>query len=106
MPQDEKVKVALPEDLSRQFVSLRKRLFSLESIFAISFGFSALLLSFFLLFISDRFWNTPAWLRLFFLLAAVVCVAGLAFWWARRYLIKPRDLRALAHLVQRKYPRL
>src|SRR4051812_23507466 len=106
MPQDEKVRVALPPELTRQFSALRRRLFSLESIFAASLGFSALLLSFFLLFVSDRLWDTPAWLRICLMLASVGTVAGVAFWWARRYVIYPRDLRALAHLVQHKHRRL
>ena len=55
MPQEEKVTVSLPEDLSRQFEHLRRRLFSLESLLAVTLGISALLLAYFLLFVSDRF---------------------------------------------------
>ncbi len=61
------------------------------------------MLSFLALFVSDRLWETPAWLRLTLLLCglAVATFAGLA--WARRWLWQRRDLKALANLVQKKY---
>jgi hypothetical protein len=106
MPPPEKVNVALPEDVNRQFAALRRRLFSVESIFAISLALSAILLSFFVVFISDRFIDTPPVARLICLVAALCAIAGIAFRWARLWLFQPRDLRALSQLVQKKYHRL
>jgi hypothetical protein len=106
MPQEKKVTLALPENLQRQFAALQKRLFSLETAFAIAAGVSALLLSYLVLFVSDRFWDTPRALRAALLAAAVAGAAAAAIWWMRHWVFKRRDWRALAVIVQRKYPRL
>jgi hypothetical protein len=106
MPQDEKVTVSLPESLQRQFTDLRNRLFSLETLFAVAAGLSAILLSFLLVIISDRLWDTPIWLRVTIFGAGLLSAIGSVLWWLRLWVLKPRDLRALAVLVQRKYRRL
>jgi hypothetical protein len=106
MAEQEKETVALPENLRLKFESLRKRLFSLETLFAAAFAASSLFLSYFLLFISDRLWNTPVWLRLALFGGAALCILGISFWWVNLWLVRPRDLRALAVLVQKKYRRL
>ena len=106
MPLEEKVTVALPENLERQFADLRKRLFGLESLFAVGLGTSSVLLSFFLVIISDRLWDTPTAVRfLCFGLGIAGALAALV-WWLRRWVIQPPDMEALAILVQRKYRRL
>jgi hypothetical protein len=106
MPQDAKVTVSLPESLQRQFTDLRNRLFSLESLFALAAAVSAILLSLLLVIISDRLWDTPAWLRAAIFGAGLLAALGTLFWWLRLWVFQPRDLRALAVLVQRKYRRL
>src|SRR5687768_10103884 len=106
MPLEEKVTVALPENLERQFTDLRKRLFRLESLFAIGAGASAILLSFLLVIISDRLWDTPKLLRVILFSAGFLGAAAALMWWVRKWVIQPPDLRALAVLVQRKYRRL
>ncbi|HZM05653.1 MAG TPA: hypothetical protein VFC44_21845, partial [Candidatus Saccharimonadales bacterium] len=58
------------------------------------------------LFISDRFWNTPVWLRLAFFLLGLSVAAMAASRWARHWVFhRPTDLD-LANLVQKKYRRL
>lgn len=106
MPQEEKVTVALPENLQRQFANLQKRLFSLESTFAVCSIISAIFLAYLLIFVSDRLWDTPRWVRA--VLAGAPIAAGIlaAMWWTGLWVFKKRDWRALAVIVQRKYPRL
>lgn len=106
MPLEEKVTVALPDNLERQFSELRKRLFGLESLFALGAAVSAILLSFLLVLISDRLWETPVWLRLVLFGAGLVSAVAALVWWLRRWVIQPPDMKALAVLVQRKYRRL
>jgi hypothetical protein len=106
MPQDEKVTVGLPESLQRQFTDLRNRLFSLETLFAVAAGLSAVLLSFLVIVISDRLWDTPMWLRVVVFGLGLFSAAAAALWWLRKWVIQPPDLRSLAILVQRKYRRL
>jgi hypothetical protein len=106
MPLDEKVTVALPENLERQFTSLRQRLFSLETLLALAAGFSALFVSLLCIIISDRLWDTPIWLRTTFFFIGILGAAGALIWWLRKWVIQPPDTKALAVLVQRKYRRL
>ena len=106
MPQEEKVTVSLPDSLQRQFTDLRNRLFHLESLFAIAAAVSSILLSFLLIVISDRLWNTPIWLRTFFFIGGLAGALMALARWLRHWVFRPRDLRALAVLVQRKYRRL
>ena len=106
MPLEEKVTVALPENLERQFSDLRKRLFSLETLFAIGAGVSAILLSLLLVVVSDRLWNTPIWLRTLLFGTGILAALAAMLWWLRKWVIQPPDLKALAILVQRKYRRL
>jgi hypothetical protein len=103
---DDTWSVTLPEALRRQFAQVERRLWRVESTVALCSAAGGWMLSFLALFVSDRFWDTPAWLRLALWLAgwAVTVVAGAA--WARRWIWKRRDLRALANLVQKKYRRL
>ncbi|HVK57604.1 MAG TPA: hypothetical protein VM735_02405, partial [Candidatus Kapabacteria bacterium] len=106
MPLEEKVTVALPENLERQFTALRKRLFSLETLFAIAAALSVILLSFVLVMISDRLWDTPEWLRVILFGSGFLGAASAFMWWMRKWVIQPPDMKALAVLVQRKYRRL
>src|SRR5688572_19338538 len=106
MPQDAKVTVSLPESLRRQFLDLRKRLFSFETVFAVAFAFTAIFAGILLSFASDRLWDSPVWLRLFLFGGTCAGLIGVAGWWMQRWLFRRRDLREFAMLVQRKYRRL
>src|SRR5687768_13764377 len=104
MPVEEKV--ALPENLERQFGDLRKRLFNLETLFAAGAAVSSVLLSFLLVVISDRLWDTPTWLRAVLFAVGFLGAATALVWWLRKWVVNPPDTKALAVLVQRKYRRL
>ncbi|MGV3773739.1 MAG: hypothetical protein ACO1QB_12615 [Verrucomicrobiales bacterium] len=107
MPDEEKLKsLALPNALSEQFGLLRKRLFSLETILACSVAVSVFLLSFLVLFVSDRIWETPTSFRWVLSLGAAVLAFAIVLWWAKKWLLKPRNIRSLAMLVQRRYRNL
>jgi hypothetical protein len=98
--------IDLPEAVQLQFQGLEKRLLRLETAAAAAISLSALLASYFLLFVSDRFWDTPSWLRLTLLLSALAVLGAAVSWWTLRWIVRRRDLRTLAILVQRKYRRL
>lgn len=103
----EKLKsIDLPEAIRLQFHHLERRLLRIETAAAAAVAVAAVVASYFLLFVSDRFWDTPAWLRLSFLAASFLLASGAWIWWAFRWVFRKRDLRALAILVQRKYRRL
>jgi hypothetical protein len=103
---DDRLSVTLPEALRQQFAEVERRLWRVESTVALCGAAVALAVSFLALFVSDRFWNTPPWLRLTLCICGVLGAAVAAAFWARRWIWQRRDLRALANLVQKKYRRL
>lgn len=90
----------LPESLHRNLNRFKKRLFIIESTVFICGGLLGVLLSFVILFISDRFWDTPVPLRFIMTAGGCLVFGSVAVWWARKWLIRRRDDRALARLVQ------
>jgi hypothetical protein len=103
---DDKLSVALPEALRQQFAQVERRLWRVESTVAVCCVAGGLMVSFLVLFVSDRVWDTPGWLRLTLLLCGLAVAALAAVRWARRWVWQRRDLRSLANLVQKKYRRL
>src|ERR1700733_5031831 len=103
---DDKLSVALPEALRLQFAQVERRLWRVESTVAFCCVAGGLMVSFLALFVSDRFWDTPGWLRLTLWLGGLAAAAVAGTVWAQRWVWRRRDLRALANLVQKKYRRL
>jgi hypothetical protein len=98
--------VTLPEQLRQQFALVERRLWRVETAVAVCSVAGALIVSWLLLFISDRIWATPVLMRVT-LLTAGLAVAGFAIYrWVDRWVFHKRDQRELAMLVQRKYRRL
>jgi len=97
---------SLPPALTRQFDSLERRLWRLDSLAALTGGVGSLLLSYALQFSSDRLWDTPQWLRLLFALAGWAGFAVFAYGYGDRWIWKRRSIRQLAVIVQRRYQRL
>lgn len=98
--------VALPEQLRQQFASVERRLWRVETAIAICSVVAALLASWLVLFISDRIWATPAWLRTTLFVAGLAVSAIAIVRWLDRWVWHKRDQRELAMLVQRKYRKL
>jgi hypothetical protein len=103
---DDKLSVTLPESLRRQFDQVRRRLWRVETTVAACAVTGGILASFLALFVSDRFWDTPVWLRAALLLVGLAAAIAAALAWMRRWIWRRRDLRDLANLVQKKYRRL
>jgi hypothetical protein len=103
---DDKLSVTLPDGLRRQFDEVQRRLWKVETTVAICAIASGLILSYLALFVSDRLWETPIWLRVTFFFCGLAIAGVAGFEWARRWLWHRRNLQALANLVQKKYRRL
>src|SRR5580698_4026095 len=103
---DDKLSVALPDALRQQFAQVERRLWRVESTLAICCVAGGLMVSFLALFVSDRLWDTPGWLRLTLFLCGLAAAVLAGILWARRWVWQRRDLRSLANLVQKKYRRL
>ncbi|MGD0410714.1 MAG: hypothetical protein ABSC18_03360 [Verrucomicrobiota bacterium] len=98
--------VDLPKGLRGQFEKAAQRLWRVETATAACGIAASLLFSWLAVFISDRLWETPVWLRAFIFLGGLGGAAAALLAWARHWIWRRRDLRALAALVQKKYRRL
>ena len=96
----------IPEKLREQFQALERRLWRVDTVIAICGALSGLVISYVLLFISDRLWDTPAALRFVITLAGVAVSLVFMVGWLRQWIWRRRDYRALANLVQRHHRRL
>jgi hypothetical protein len=103
---DNDLPVTLPEELRRQFAQVERRLWRVETSVAACAIAAGLIVSLLALFVSDRVWDTPVWLRLFFLLSGIAAAGLAAMLWAQRWVWQRRDLKALAKIVQKKHRRL
>lgn len=103
---DDKFSVTLPDTLRRQFADVERRLWRVETTVAVAVAAGGLMLSVLAMFISDRLWDTPIWLRSTLLLCGLGIAALCGLEWTRRWVWHRRDLKALANLVQKKYRRL
>lgn len=103
---DQQDSVNLPSALRQQFGALERRLWMVETTAAICSAAAGLLISYLVLFVSDRIWDTPIWMRVFIAGAGFAIALVSVALWARVWVFQRRDLRALAILVQRTYRRL
>jgi hypothetical protein len=97
---------ALPDSLVSQLRAYEKRLREMETLVAVAGGFAGLLATFVLLFISDRFVDTPRWARMILTLAGGACMGWFAHRWARHWLWNRRAPAQLARLLQRHFKSL
>jgi hypothetical protein len=97
---------SLPDSLVSQLRAYEKRLRELETLLAVAGGFAGLLAAFLLLFVSDRFIDTPRWARLILTLGGAVCAGCFAHRWARHWLWNRRGPAQLARLLQRHFKTL
>lgn len=98
--------LAIPDGLRQQFVNLEKRLWRFDAIVAACGTVGSLLLSYALIFVSDRLWDTPSFIRLIITGAGVVAFGYFLYAYGRRWVWGDRSFPAMATLVQRRYRRL
>ena len=100
------MKTTLPPDLEAKLADFRQRVWIIklaEGVLAALFG---LALSYLAVFILDRFFETPAWLRFCLLLAGAATLGlGLPLKW-HRWVWRQRRLEDVARLLRHTFPRL
>ncbi len=96
----------MPEDLSQKLRAFERRLRVIETLVAVLAGLTGLLGALALLALLDRFVDTPPLLRVLLAVMSGAAVSFSAVWWARHWWWRRRNVRELARLVQRRYPRL
>jgi hypothetical protein len=96
----------LPQVLETKLAEFRRRVWIVklaEGVLAALFGIA---LSYLLVFVLDRFMETPPWLRLTFLIGAAATLGlGLPLKW-HRWVWRQRRLEDAARLLRRTFPRL
>ena len=98
--------IELPESLVRRLREFERRLCFVETMLTVVGGVTGILLTYALLFVSDRIWDTPGWLRLPLTVIGGFAVGGFSCWWARRWWWRRRDACDLARLIQKRHGRL
>ncbi len=106
MAKTKSFQVEIPDNLRRKLASLERKLFVVDTAIALSGVVAGLVVSWMLLYLSDRFWATPAHYRLAFTLAGIGVAAIFVWPWVRHWILKRRDRRILAAIVQQKHRRL
>lgn len=96
----------IPQSLDKQLSAYTKSLFASETFITVGIAISVVLLSFFLLFISDRIWDTPKILRIFFLISGMAIVVYALLWFGRNWIWKKRGFKQIAAAIQIKHRNL
>ncbi len=95
----------VPVSLQSQLHDYRRRVWTIKLVEATATAAFGLLAAFLCVFISDRFWDTPAWLRI--AIGAGVAVGFLTIpWFLQRWVWNFRRLDQLAQLLRRRMPRI
>src|SRR5580698_4527806 len=100
------MKTELPIILETKLADFRRRVWMvklLEGVLAAAFGIA---LSYLLVFVLDRFWETPGWVRLLLLTGGAATLGlGLPLKW-HKWVWRQRRLEDAARLLRRTFPRL
>ncbi len=98
--------ITLPDSLVTQLRGYETRLRRLETLAAVAGGIVGLFATFVLLFVLDRFVDTPRWARAILTLSGGALVAWFAQGWAAHWLWSRRGPAELAKLLQRHFKSL
>jgi len=98
--------LALPASLHRQFDSLERRLWRNDALLALSGVIGSLLLACLMVFVSDRVWDTPGWLRAVIAFCGWAGFGRFAWGYGSRWIWGRLSTRALAVIVQQRHRRL
>jgi hypothetical protein len=102
----ENQQLELPSGIRTKLEDFRRRVWAVklaEGVLAAVFG---LVLSYIFVFVLDRFWDTPAWLRAAILVAGTVGLAIVLPYTWHRWVWRTRRLEAVARVLRRRFHRL
>ena len=95
--------IELPDSLVDRFNKFEVRLRKMETVVTICGALFGVLLTYGLLFISDRFWDTPAALRGLLTLAGGSACGYFSWHWLSHWYLRRRGSRELARMIQRHH---
>src|SRR5262245_4744816 len=95
----------VPATLEAQLLDFRRRVWTIKMIEALGVAAFSFGLAYLCTFVLDRLWDTPVWVRVCVLLAALAgCM--IAPYYLHRWIWRHRRLEQLARLLSRKMPRI
>ena len=95
--------IQLPDSLVAQLQAYERKLRRMETLVAVAGGLAGLLITYVLLFVFDRFVNTPVWARTVLMVTGALLAAWFAQGWARHWLWERRGPADLAKLLQKHF---
>ena len=95
--------ISLPSSLVAQLQAYERKLRKMETLVAVAGGLAGLLITYVLLFVFDRFVNTPIWARTVLTVTGALLAAWFAQGWARYWLWERRGPTQLAKLLQKHF---
>ena len=95
--------IRLPDELQNQLVDYRRRVWTTKVAESIAVGLCCLLLAWLFVFVLDRLFDTPSWLRGFSLAIMIGGLLAIPFA-IYRWVWSRRTLSQLARLIYRKLP--
>ncbi len=98
-------RLQLPEALQKQLHEFRRRVWVIKMVEAACAAVFAIMAAYLLMFLLDRAWDTPVWLRAVLFVAAVVGCAKVPMA-VHRWVWRNRRLEQLARLLSRKHPQV
>ncbi|MEQ1852628.1 MAG: hypothetical protein ABMA01_13690 [Chthoniobacteraceae bacterium] len=98
--------IQLPDSLVAQLQAYERKLRRMETLVAVAGGLAGLLVTYVLLFVLDRFVNTPVWARTVLTGSGAALAAWFAQGWAGHWLWNRRGPADLAKLLQRHFKTL
>jgi len=103
--QAEKI-IELPPELRKQFELLEKRLWRVDTAIAVAGSIAGFLASYLILFILDRFFDTPPLLRACISLFGIATIIYFAAFWIKNWVFRRRNIESMARIVQKHYRKL
>ena len=95
--------IEIPEGLKRQLFAFRKRVWSIKMIEACAIALVAVFLGYVAVFLLDRVFDSPSWVRASLLFVATVGVATVPLWF-ERWVLRTRSAESIARLLGKKMP--
>ncbi len=100
------MKTQLPESLERQLHEFRKKIKTTESLTWLFIGLCLVPIPFFILFISDRIWDTPTIIRLVLCSSATIFLSTSIFQIAFRFFFASNSFTDLSIIIQNHHRKL
>ena len=98
-----KQKIVIPNSLIRQLRDFRNRVWTIKMLEAFGIALVAIFFGFLAVFMLDRAFDSPAWIRATVLCIATVGVASIPLWF-EKWVLRVRSAESVAKLLGRRMP--